>query len=169
MFEWLFKYPPTVYLHGQLVLRSAWPRWPLALAIIAVGLALALALRGRRASDTQLSGRWRLPLIWLAQWLMASLVLLMLWRPAIAVSELVPQANIIAVLVDDSRSMAIADQGATRMQQVSQALHGAWLASLGRTFQTRLYRFDSSLVRMAGASEALSRERSCDAHQRGVE
>jgi uncharacterized membrane protein len=156
MFEWLFKYPPTVYLHGQLVLRSAWPRWPLALAVIAVGLALAWALRGRHAAATRLSGRWRLPLIWLVQWTMAALVLLLLWRPAIAVSELVPQANIIAVLVDDSHSMAIADQGTTRMQQASQALHGPWLTSLGRLFQTRLYRFDAGLVRVSGPAEALS-------------
>ena len=56
MFEWLFKYPPTVFLHGQLVLRSAWPRWPLVLGIIAVGRGARLALRGRRASDTRLAG-----------------------------------------------------------------------------------------------------------------
>ncbi len=156
MVEWLFKYPPTVFLHGQLVLRSAWPRWPLALAVLVVGVALAWVMRGRRASDTSLAPRWRLPLIWLAQWSMATLVLLLLWRPAIAVSELVPQANVIAVLVDDSRSMAIADQGVTRLQQASQALKGSWLASLGRTFQTRLYRFDTGLVRLPGPEAALT-------------
>ena len=119
MFEWLFKYPPTVFLHGQLVLRSAWPRWPLALGVIAVGLAAGLgAARAARFGYAASRARWRLPLIWLAQWSMAALVLLLLWRPAIAVSELVPQANIIAVLVDDSRSMGIAEQGVTRMQQV---------------------------------------------------
>ncbi len=53
MFEWLFKYPPAVFLHGQLVLRSAWPRWLLAAGLIAIGLVLAWVLRGRRASDTQ--------------------------------------------------------------------------------------------------------------------
>jgi hypothetical protein len=156
MFEWLFKYPPSVFLHGQLVLRSAWPRWPLALSVIAVAVLLAWAMRGRRASDTSLTERWRLPLIWLAQWTMAALILLLLWRPAIAVSELVPQANIIAVLVDDSRSMAIADHGVTRLAQAAQALHGGWFASLGRTFQTRVYRFDSSLVRLPGPDTALS-------------
>src|SRR5580692_2009701 len=98
MFEWLFKYPPTVFLHGQLMLRSAWPRWLLLLGVVVVGVLLAWALRGRRAADTQVTGRWRLPVIWLVQWAMAVLVLVLLWRPAIAINELVPQANIIAVL-----------------------------------------------------------------------
>ncbi len=156
MFEWLFKYPPAVFLHGQLVLRSAWPRWLLVAGLVAIALALALALRGRHASDTRVAGRWRLPLIWLAQWTTAALVLLLLWRPAIAVSELVPQANVIAVLVDDSRSMGIPEHGVTRMQQVSQALQGDWLTRLGATFQTRLYRFDSSLVRIEGSAAAFA-------------
>jgi uncharacterized membrane protein len=156
MLEWLFKYPPGVFLHGQLLLRSAWPRWLLGAAIVVVGLLLAWALRGRRAADTEQSSRWRLPVIWLAQWSMAALVLLLLWRPAIAVSELVPQANIIAVLVDDSRSMGIAEQGMTRMQQAARVLQGAWLTSLGRSFQTRVYRFDSTLVRLTGPAAALT-------------
>jgi uncharacterized membrane protein len=150
MFAWLFKYPPTVFLHGQLLLRSAWPRWLLVLGVVVAGLLLAWVLRGRRASDTNIAGRWRLPLIWLVQWSMAAIVMLLLWRPVIAVSELVPQANVIAVLVDDSHSMGIAEHGGTRMQQATQALHGAWLTTLGRNFQTRLYGFDSSLVRLPG-------------------
>jgi hypothetical protein len=145
MFAWLFKYPLTVFLHGQLLLRSAWPRWLLVLGVVVAGLLLAWALRGRRASDTDVAGRWRLPLIWLVQWSMAAIVLLLLWRPVIAVSELVPQANVIAVLVDDSQSMGIAEHGVTRMQQATQALRGGWLTTLGRNFQTRLYSFDSSL------------------------
>lgn len=156
MFEWLFKYPPTVFLHGQLVLRSVWPRWLLLLGMVAVGLLLAWVLRGRRAADTRAAGRWRLPAIWLAQWAMAALVLVLLWRPAIAINELVPQANVIAVLVDDSRSMGIAEHGVSRIQQASRALQGAWLASLGRTFQIRLYRFDSALVRLDGVATPLA-------------
>jgi hypothetical protein len=42
---------------------------------------------------------------------MVALLLLLLWEPAITVAELKSQQNIIAVLVDDSRSMAIADAG----------------------------------------------------------
>jgi uncharacterized membrane protein len=156
MFEWLFKYPPTVFLHGQLLLRSAWPRWLLALGVIFIGLLLAWVLRGRHAADTQLTGRLRLPLIWLLQWSVAVLVMVLLWQPAIAINELVPQANVIAVLVDDSRSMGIADHGITRMQQATQALQGSWLGSLSRNFQTRLYRFDSDLVRLDGPAARLS-------------
>jgi uncharacterized membrane protein len=87
---------------------------------------------------------------------MAVVVLVLLWRPAVAVSELVPQANIIAVLVDDSRSMGIAEHGVTRMQQASLALQGDWLTTLGRSFQTRLYRFDSGLVRLTGRTPTLT-------------
>ena len=156
MFEWLFKYPPTVFLHGQLLLRSSWPRWLLALGVIGVGVLLAAVLRGRRAADTQLSGRWRVPLIWLLQWSVAALIMVLLWQPVIAIGELVPQANIIAVLVDDSRSMGITDQGVSRLQRATLALQGDWLSNLGRNFQTRLYRFDSSLVRLAGPAAALT-------------
>ena len=40
---------------------------------------------------------------------MVSMLLLLLWEPAMTVAELKSQQNIIAVLVDDSRSMEIAD------------------------------------------------------------
>ena len=156
MFEWLFKYPPDVFLHGQLVLRSAWPRWLLVLGIILVGLLLAWALRGRRASDTRLASRWRLPAIWLVQWATAALIMLLLWRPAISISELVPQANVVAVLVDDSRSMGITEHGVSRLQQASRALQGRWLADLERSFQVRVYRFDSGLVRLPGPTTPLT-------------
>ncbi len=53
-------------------------------------------------------------MIWGLQTLLAALVLVLLWQPAITVAELKPQQNIIAVLVDDSRSMAISEDGATR-------------------------------------------------------
>jgi uncharacterized membrane protein len=156
MFEWLFKYPPTVFLHGQLLLRSAWPRWLLALGVVAVGLLLAWGLRGRRAADMRPGGHWRLPVLWLLQWGVAVLIMLLLWQPAIAVSELVPQANIIAVLVDDSRSMGIAEHGVTRLQQATRALQGGWLSALSRNFQTRLYRFDSTVARLDGPAATLT-------------
>ncbi len=79
---------------------------------------------------------------------MAALLLVLLWQPAITVAELKPQQNIIAVLVDDSRSMAISEDGSTRQAQAVQALQNGVLASLNRSFQTRLYRVDAVPARI---------------------
>jgi hypothetical protein len=59
-----------------------------------------------------------------------------------------PQQNIIAVLVDDSRSMAISEDGSTRQAQAVQALQNGVLDSLNRSFQTRLYRVDDVPARI---------------------
>ena len=55
---------------------------------------------------------WRAWLIWGLEAAMVALLLALLWEPAITVAELKSQQNIIAVLVDDSLSMEIADAGA---------------------------------------------------------
>ena len=64
------------------------------------------------------------------------------------VSELKPQQNIIAVVVDDSASMGINENGSTREAQAVKALQGGVLTDLQKRFQTRLYRMDSKLTRV---------------------
>ena len=91
---------------------------------------------------------WRVWLIWGLQSLMVAILLMLLWQPAITIAELKPQQNIIAVLVDDSRSMAISEDGSTREAQAVKALQNGVLASLNRSFQTRLYRVDSAPARI---------------------
>jgi len=91
---------------------------------------------------------WRAWVIWTLQTLLAALVLVLLWQPAITIAELKPQQNIIAVLVDDSRSMAITEDGSTRQAQAVKALQSGVLASLNRSFQTRLYRIDDVPARI---------------------
>ncbi len=82
------------------------------------------------------------------QTLLAALVLVLLWQPAITVAELKPQQNIIAVLVDDSRSMGISEDGSTREAHAVNALQNGVLANLNRSFQTRLYRVDDVPARI---------------------
>ena len=91
---------------------------------------------------------WRAWVIWGLQTLLAALLLVLLWQPAITVAELKPQQNIIAVLVDDSRSMAITEDGSTRQAKAIQALQDGVMASLNRSFQTRLYRVDNVPARI---------------------
>ena len=148
MFEFFFKYPRSVYARGQFALLGAWPKWMLVLLILAAAAGLAWLIRSRLAQAAPVMRGWRAWVIWGLQTLLAALVLVLLWQPAITVAELKPQQNIIAVLVDDSRSMAISEDGSTRQAQAVKALQNGVLASLNRSFQTRLYRVDDVPARI---------------------
>src|SRR5580693_270232 len=148
MFEFFFKYPRSVYARGHFALLGAWPKWVLVLLILAAAAALALLIRSRLAQAAPVMRSWRAWVIWSLQTLLAAVLLVLLWQPAITVAELKPQQNIIAVLVDDSRSMAIQEDSATRQAQAVKALQSGVLDSAGRSFQTRLYRVDEAPVRI---------------------
>src|SRR5579871_2134916 len=148
MFEFFFKYPRQVYSRGQFALLGAWPTWVLVVLIVAAAAGLAWLTRSRTAEAAPVMRGWRAWFLCGLQTLLAALVLVLLWQPAITISELKPQQNIIAVLVDDSRSMAISEDGSTRQAQAIKALEDGVLASLNRSFQTRLYRVDSVPARI---------------------
>jgi len=148
MFEFLFKYPRSVYARGQFALLGAWPKWVLVLLILAVADGLAWLIRSRLQQAAPMMRGWRSGVVWGLQTLLGALLLVLLWQPAITISELKPQQNIIAVLVDDSRSMAISEDGATRQAQAVKTLQNGVLASLNRGFQTRLYRVDAVPARI---------------------
>ena len=148
MFEFLFKYPQSVYARGQFALLGAGPKWMLALLILAAAVGLAWLIRARLAQAAPVMRGWRVWLIWSLQTLLAALLLVLLWQPAITVAELKPQQNIIAILVDDSRSMAITEDGVTRQAQAIAALQNGVLAKLNGSFQTRLYRVDDVPARI---------------------
>jgi len=148
MFEFFFKYPRSVYARGQLALLGAWPTWILVVLIVAAAVGLAWLIRSRLPEAAPVMRSWRAWVIWTLQTLLAALVLVLLWQPAVTIAELKPQQNIIAVLVDDSRSMAITEDGSTRQAQAVKALQSGVLASLNRSFQTRLYRIDDVPARI---------------------
>ena len=70
-------------------------------------------------------------------------------------AELASQQNVIAVVLDDSRSMAIADSDGklTREAAAEKALEDGVLAGLQKKFQVRLYRLDSRVTRAATLRE----------------
>ena len=72
-------------------------------------------------------------------------------------STVVPQQNYVGVLIDDSRSMRIADGSQSpRSAFVANAFapdDGALLRALGAKFQLRFFRFSSGAERMADVSE----------------
>ena len=154
MFELLFKYPSAVFRKGQFVLLGKWPAWLLVVVTGAAVVGLALLIRWRLENAAPEVRNWRAWAVWGMQSAFLALVLFLLWQPAIIVAELSSQQNIIAVVVDDSRSMSIADSdGRTREALAVAALEGGVLAGLLQRFQTRLYRLGSELTRVQGPEE----------------
>ncbi len=85
---------------------------------------------------------------------MASLVVLVLclFRPMLLLSAAIPQRNFVAVLLDDSRSMSIADRDGKTRGQYETATFGpdsALLTELRKRFQVRLFRLSGSAQRIA--------------------
>jgi uncharacterized membrane protein len=146
LFQALFSYPFAAYAHGEFLLLGAWPRWLLGLLVLAGATALAILILLRWSRATVRLQPWRLAVLWLLESALAGLLLLLLWQPSLAVTELRPRQNIVAVLIDDSRSMALSENGATREAQAVTALENGTLAQLRQRFQTRLYRMDSELT-----------------------
>jgi uncharacterized membrane protein len=147
MFQLFFKYPSTVFAKGHFVLLSAWPVWLLPVLVLTAGGGLAVLVRSRLHEASPHLRGWRAVAIWGMQSSLIALVLLLLWQPAILISELNSQQNIIAVVVDDSRSMAIADSnGKSRESAALAVLEGGLLAGLRKRFQTRIYRLGSRLT-----------------------
>src|ERR1051325_2674976 len=72
---------------------------------------------------------------------MVPLILFLLWHPALSIATLKPQQNVVAVLVDDSRSMSLNDASGTREAAAKALLDGGLLKNLGEKFQVRLYKF----------------------------
>jgi hypothetical protein len=155
MFQFFFKYPIPVFSKGQFVLLGAWPGWVLLLLIVASTAGLALLIRSRLPQAAPNISKWRAGAVWLLQSLLIATVLVLLWQPAITVAELASQQNVIAVVLDDSRSMAIADSSGnlTREAAAEKALEDGVLAGLQKKFQVRLYRLDSRVARAATLRE----------------
>ncbi|PYU35663.1 MAG: hypothetical protein DMG31_03505, partial [Acidobacteria bacterium] len=130
MFEFLFKYPASAFSRGELVLLANWPRWILGFLLLATSTGFALLLRAKLPKTIPALRSWRMAVLWFLQTALAALLLTLLWQPALMVAELKPQQNIIAVVVDDSRSMGITENGSTRQTEAVKALQGGVLSGL---------------------------------------
>ncbi len=148
MFEFFFRYPARVFSHGNFVLLGGWPKWVLYLLLLGAATALAWRIFSRLRRGSQNLEHWQAAVIWLLESVVVCLILILLWQPAMVVAELKPQQNLIAVVVDDSRSMGIIEDGATREQRAKEALQNNVLVQLQAKFQTRLYRLDRSVARL---------------------
>src|SRR5579884_1579993 len=123
MFEFFFKYPASVFSRGTFVLLGSWPRWVLYTGLLATALLIAALIYNRRHKLHSGLRYGRTIVLGALQWAVLAVLLLLLWEPAISVTTLKPQQNIVAVVVDDSRSMNLADSGSPREKQAIDLLH----------------------------------------------
>ncbi len=153
LFQFLFEYRPVIFQQGEFRLL------PTAGAYTAATLALGavvMAVLGYR--DARRRGRLRDRII-LAALRTATLlvVLFCLFRPVLIVKAAVPQQNFLAVLLDDSRSMQIADWNtdarAAFVRKEFGAADAGLLKALGDKFVLRTFRFSSSASRAASAAD----------------
>ncbi len=145
----LFKYPSRVWERGEVVWGPVLPLWAIALAAAVVLLVSSWGY----LRVTGLSRAHRLALGTLRA-LALGLVVACLLRPTLVVASAVPQRNVLAVLLDDSRSMALRDLGdGTRAAAVERAFadSAALVRALGERFALRFYRFAADVRPASGA------------------
>ena len=93
MFEFLFRYPLSIFSKGEIVLLGGWPLWLLLLLILAGAAGLGLLMRARQGAALGSIKGWRSGTLWALQSSMLAAVLTLLWQPALLVSTLKPQQN----------------------------------------------------------------------------
>lgn len=137
MFEFFFNYPLAVYRKGTFVFSSGWPVALLIGALIALAAAVLFLLFRRLPQKPAL-------ILGAIEWSVLALLLLLLWQPALSVSVLKPQQNVVAVVIDTSRSMELED----RYRQARALYEDRIAADLRKRFPLRLYQAGEASTRI---------------------
>lgn len=140
--EFLFKHRPIVFERGDFTFAA--PNVVLIIVVLAL-MSLALVWVYRQARGKS-SSRDRILLSAMRVGIVAVLGFALL-RPTLLLSTAVPQKNAVAILIDDSRSMRIADASQRTRADIAQQLVGTRDSALARQladrFQLRYFRFSS--------------------------
>jgi hypothetical protein len=152
VFKFLFKYQPLVFEQGRFVFGAS---RTMSLVAIAAAVAAVYVLWTYRKLNA-IPRRDRFVLLGLRVGLFA-VVLFALLRPTLLLKIAVPQQNFVGILLDDSRSMQIADQGgkprADFIKDQFGRVDGPLLAALGKRFQLRVFRFSSQGERLQSSTD----------------
>jgi uncharacterized membrane protein len=148
-FQLLFHHREVIFQQGELSFAPSTGSYVAAAIVVAAIVATFLTYRAAR-SKSGLTHRLVLAALRTAALL---LVLFCLFRPVLVMKAAVPQQNFLGILIDDSRSMQIADvEGAARgafARDRFSAPEAPLLTTLSDRFVLRTFRFSSSATRMA--------------------
>jgi hypothetical protein len=152
IFEFLFKYQRLVFEQADFAFGATRSMSMVALAA-AAGAAYVLWTYRRLAA---VRGRDRAVLLGFRVALVA-LLLFALMQPMLKLKVAVPQENFVGVLLDDSRSMQVADyNNGPRSGFIHEQLgrpDAPLLTELGKRFQLRVFRFSSSAERLQATGD----------------
>ena len=153
LFQALFTYRPVVFQQGEF--RFDVSTGSIVAAAIAVAIMAAAAFTYR---TVKVKGRLRDRIVLTAlRMAVLGLVLFCLMRPTLMVRAAVAQQNVVAVLLDDSKSMQIPDYNGQPRGEFLRQQFGApdnpVLKALSDRFLVRVFRFSSTAGRLNGASD----------------
>src|SRR4051812_29594668 len=149
LFAFFFKYRPEVYSKGDLVFGAPSSVIVLLAAGLLIGVPAVMTYAGGRGKSTR-RDRWVLSGLRVAALLTLAVCL---FRPMLLLSDAVPQRNFVAVLLDDSKSMTIADKDNTPRGAVEVSAFNAdsvLIKDLRKKFQVRFFRVNASAERIEG-------------------
>ena len=148
MFEFFFKYRPLLFDEGALAFRPTVATYVATILVVVAGVVTLRTYQRVRANSrpidrTVLTG---------IRFVILALLVFCLFRPVLVLSRVMPQENFLGVLIDDTRSMQIADRdGETRAAFVTQQFGGPdspILTALADRFAVRLFSFSSDTNRI---------------------
>ncbi len=155
MFDFIFKYSPVVFSEGSIYFNYLPSLLVVLLAAAGVALIVFFVYRKTTLAVTQV---FRAVLLTLR--ITAVLVLLfILLEPVVSVSTVVPRKSSLLVLVDDSKSMSIADvdQEQSRRLFAGELLgtpdNPALLEDLRQNFKLQLYRFSGGTEHLGSPAD----------------
>lgn len=143
IFEILFKYKPIIYEKGHLAFQLLGSRWLFSLFVIAAAVGAYFAYKNV-ARD-----KYSIGLVVLRA-LTFTVLAFMFLRPVLELQTVLPQESYLAVVIDNSESMKIKDDGqVARSDQLAKQFETTnFFKRLEEKFKVRTYRFDNTAERI---------------------
>jgi len=152
-FRFLFKYPSFVFDQGDFAFSAS---RTMGIVVVVAALGALGALLSYRDIKGEQTTRDRIVLTSLRTAVIA-LLAFCLFRPSLVLKAAVPQQNFLGVLLDDSRSMTIADRdGQTRTQFIQEQFGqptSPLLDALSKKFVLRYFRFSNVVDRLQSPAD----------------
>ena len=153
-FRLLFGYRPAIFQQGEFRFLPTTGAYAAALLVAVAVIVTVLTYRAARGRNSTTRHKFVLATLRIVT---LTLLLFCLFRPVLVIKAAVSQQNFLGVLVDDSRSMQIADWGGkTRGEFIKQEFgskESQVVKALSERFVVRTFRFSSTANRVTSPTD----------------